>query len=147
MLREDDLPFLYAAYRKGSFPHLDGGMNAVEFIRAAVERLERIEAGWMLTAPVNGEKRPVGVVVGRFDEYGIMWPHVVWFPWASQRNRFEAAAKFLADMRKETMVMILPEPKDIPMFSQLTKLAIVRPIGSVMDLFDEKTIMFQTRGN
>src|SRR5262245_41172886 len=98
-LGEDDLKWLGAAWRRGGLrelgvPFTDENMPPGQFIEAARGFLGQFEGAWLLEAPASGggAARPVGVVFAAAGGH-LLSPHVAWFPWASARNRIEAAVK------------------------------------------------------
>lgn len=133
--RDDDARWLWAAYRRGAFPDAAEGMDRERFLDWLAERAAAFHEVWILTAPNEDEKRPVGVVAGRFDEYGLR-PHVIWFPWSTPRNRMECALKFLHDIGREHFTWFIARREDVPFFDHLIRYGMIRAVGKVKRVFD-----------
>lgn len=91
---------------------------------------------------------PVGIVMNRTDGYR-MEPHVIWFPWSSDRNRLECAMKFLHDMRKPpySRVAILNlRPEDAPFYERIARYNVLRALSSIDDFWGpgQNSVSFQT---
>lgn len=149
--------WLWAAYKAGcpdfGFPN---GMDPKEFEQAILDTIGNWAKGWMLMAPLYGEItsdqggiQPVGIVAAGITEHR-MEPHVIWFPWASPRNRLEAAVAFLNEMRKTWQVVIFARPENAGpkgLFTVLCKYAVLRPVGTFYRWFGdgEKAMIYQTK--
>lgn len=151
-IEDDDLPYVWAAYRGGAlgdtFPD---GLNATEF-KAEFEDLVviRYDAAWTLFAETKKGFIAVGVVLG-------FWPHhdaaafmiadmFVWFPWSSTRNRVESAVNFINSIRSEIPMLGFARLADKPFFEVIARHGIVRRIGKSENVFgDEQASVWETR--
>lgn len=142
--RQDDAKWYWAAYRKGAFENAPEGMDSIVFVDWLAEQVTKFNEVWTLTAPHGDGRRPVGIVAGRFDEYGLR-PHVVWFPWATPRNRLECALKFLHDIGREHFAWFIAEQKDWPFYDHVMRYGMIRSVGKVKRIFDgEDGLMYHT---
>ena len=143
--RDEDAKWLWAAYVKGAFPEAPEGLEANgTFLDWLSTRASGFHEIWILTAPVGEKIRAVGVVAGRFDEYGLR-PHVVWFPWSTSRNRLECALKFLHDIGREHFTWFIAKREDVPFYDHLIRYGMIRAVGKVKRIFDgEDGLMYHT---
>jgi hypothetical protein len=148
----DDMKYLYAAWRKGAKP-LDviQAETPEEFTEAFADHAaKRYQIAYtMLATPPGKDNMPVGVVFGikPFYDQPVMWiGDFLWFPWASTRNKLEAAVHFFNQMRKECTIIGFCEPVAIPFFEHICRYGVMRRAGTVFDLFEEGArAIFQTR--
>jgi hypothetical protein len=123
-LVEDDLKWLWAAYRKGSFTDMPEGMTTAEFRVALYPVLGAADAAFVLVA---GEM-PVGVVLARIDEHRLE-PHAYWFSWATRRQKLEAALAFFSEWRKTFLIVVTAREESWPFFRHLVRYGVLRPLG------------------
>jgi hypothetical protein len=149
----DDMKYLYAAWRLGAKP-LDKiqSDNAPEAFTAAFHDHVAIRyhvAYTLIATPPGKSTMPVGVVFGvkPFYQEPVMWiGDFLWFPWASKRNKLEAAVHFLNQMRKENAIIGFAEPEAIPFFEHICRYGVLRRAGTFFDIFSEgPRAVFQTR--
>ena len=143
-MNEDDWPFLIAAYKKGAFddvlkmlqrtldlPEIEELTN--EEFRALFTELFRTGEYAVLTAMASAfRKMDAQVPVGLVDlnsEGHRMVPRVMWFPWASPRNKIEATVKFLDDHRKDRLVLIYDNEKSHLFFVRMARYGLLKRIG------------------
>lgn len=128
----------------------DGEMDSVTFseqLRAHIA--ESFDAGW--TMSVRDQKHPVGTVFG-------FWPHredtspfmivgeMIWFPWATARNKIESAVNFFNEMRDELPFMEYAEPENKEFFELMCKHSIMHRVGTSYNVFPgERTSVFETK--
>jgi hypothetical protein len=143
-LSDGDWPFLIAAYKKGAF---DGVLRTLqrtydlpeiveltnEEFRALFTEFFRMGEHYILTARASAFKSldgqvPVGLVDTNPEDHRMV-PRVMWFPWASARNRIEATVKFLDDHRKEHLVLIYDDEKSHRFFIRMAQYGILKRIG------------------
>lgn len=149
----DDVKYLYAAWRLGSTP-----LQAIEtendpeaFTEAFGNHIaERFQTAFtMLATPPGKNTMPVGVVFGILPFHGqpVMWfGDFIWFPWASRRNKLEAAVHFLNQMRKQYCMIGFCEPEAIRFFEHICRYGVLRRAGTVFDMLEEGARgIFQTR--
>lgn len=148
----DDLKFLYAAWKLGNTPLTNiQAATPEEFIERFTEHsaLRYHVAYTMIATPPGRETMPVGVVFGikPFYGYDVMWTgDFIWFPWASARNKLEAAVHFLNQMRKTTTIVGFCEPAAIDFFEHICRYGVLRRAGTVFDMIGEgPRAVYQTR--
>ena len=126
-----DLPYLWAAYRRGVFDDVFPPSLTTAQFRAAIEDVVAglLDSGgdvFILKAKTGRGVIPVGLV-DMVIHCGQGWPHVRWFPEASLRNRLECAMRFLSTGKLNMVVAALPE--DVALFDHLCKYGVLRRIG------------------
>lgn len=142
----DDLKYLWAAYKKGAFPEhiFPQGMEVVEFNALVHSLISNISMVYML----ERDGKPMGLVTANLVPPNRMEPHVDWFPWATNRNKLECAIKFLNEMRKRGILLIVWSKKDAtPFFTHIAKYGILHRIGKVINYNGKKedAMLFQGR--
>lgn len=108
---------------------------------------------FILEAPGERGLMPVGFVLTTRDieQPHVLYPHVEWFPWASMRNRLEAAVSFIQGMRKEFLLIVRARERDAPFFEHLTRYGFMHCLGRCpaffgYDLAESNTaVMFRSR--
>ena len=134
-LSEDDLPFLWAAYRKGAFQGFPEGLAPSDFNAELVSRLKGVGEAHILTAPgTRGKHTPTGLVTTTTDGYKT-WPRLVWFPWSSSRNKVECFVKWVNEARKTRKVLFEVEPADKRFMDHMARYGIVTCRGLEPDGF------------
>jgi len=138
--------WLYAAYRKGAF-EAPPEMDPATFSEWVMAELEKVGEAFILTSPMEGEDRPVAVVLARFSDHR-MEPHVWWFPWSTDRNKIECAVKFLNTMRTTNLILIAAEEVDWRFYDHLLRYGMMKMVGKIQDYFGEgnDAKFYQTRG-
>lgn len=83
----------------------------------------------VLSAP-NPEAREVGILAAlpSADRY-LLTPRVIWFPWASSRNRLECSLKWLTEARKTTMPVFHVDEALRGFFRHLCRYGVLREVG------------------
>ena len=142
-LTRDDYRWMWAAYKFGSFANLiEEGLDEDGFVIAITSIMEEyyLRSGTAIvpTAYFGGrrEMAPVGLVLVDYSQ-DAFWPHVLWFEWATPRNRIECAVKFLMELKEQGNLLILAEKKDIPFFSHLARYAILNRRCLLKKYFDD----------
>lgn len=111
-----------------------------------VGKLEGVAEMFMLHAPAPKDA-PVGIVMclpGQRPDHS--WPHVVWFPWATLRNRLESAGRFLNVMRREVKMFVAADSEGRPFFDRIARYGILRRAGTSKEWFgEEDATLFETR--
>lgn len=147
---DDDAKWAFAAYRKGAFEGIPEGLNGDDFkgaLRAwlgtvASPGLPAYETHVLVAHHDLGEQTPIGFVVMGLDGYKA-YPAVIWFPWASNRNRLEGVVRWLHEGRKRLMPVIevkngpavprAPHGLDRRFMDWMGRYGIVRPVGALSD--------------
>lgn len=79
----------------------------------------------------------------------IAYPHAVWFPDASARDRLEIGLAFFIELKKNHMGWVTAEAKDEKYFNHLGKYGVVRKVGKLRDYFSDgvHATLYQTVGH
>jgi len=143
----DDIRWLYAAYKKGAFGNEFGDdLDSETFPAAFYERIPDGAGVWVLFAPTIRDDAPVGVAIGLRGHWEHhVWPHVVWFPWASARNKLEATVLFLNVQRREYKMIIAPTFEDKDFFVRVCRYGVLRRVGTSYNWSSEDAVLFETR--
>lgn len=98
----------------------------------------------MLIATIPGKQSsPVGLLAVEYHD-NAAWPHAVWFPWSSSRNRVECLVNFLQELNKEAPVLIASEPELTGFFGHLSRYGLLRRVGTIRKYRDDKpAILYQ----
>lgn len=80
---------------------------------------------FVLIAKTGKGEVPVGVIAEN-RKPTMIEPHVVWFPWASDRNKLETIMKFVNEMRREVLVVIFAEYKERRFWNLLSNYGIIK---------------------
>lgn len=149
----DDMKYLYAAWRLGNgvLSVIATDNNPEAFTEAFTEHVSvRFQTAYtLIAAPPGKDAMPVGVVFGIKPFYGhaVLWVgDFIWFPWASKRNKLEAAVHFLNQMRKTNTVIGFAETSAIDFFEHICRYGVARRAGTMFDMFEEGARgIYQTR--
>lgn len=100
----------------------------------------------------KGAHTPVGIatvtVTGRFDDGRMLIePGVVFFPWATMRNKLETSVNFLNQSRKSRFAIMRLPVTEKRFAEQLCRYGVCRRVGTLHDYFGpgEPATEFQTR--
>lgn len=150
-IEDGDLFYAWAAYKKGVFSDVFApDLSALDF-KAAFSALlgSQYDAGWTLVAHTSKGFIPIGFALG-------FWPHraarpflvldaFVWFPWASSRNKVEAAVEFISKIRRETPLIGFVRDRDRRFMETIARHGIVRRIGTSRNVFKgEQAAVWET---
>lgn len=151
-IQERDFAYLWAAYRKGKFRDMIGdNLGRAEFAESIVTILELFNHEWILEAPnlnvPSDGMVPVGIVVANGDRRFIE-PHVDWFPWATDRNKVEAALAFLSRVSTQYKVLAFVRPEDKEFYIQMCRYGQLTMGCKILDYYasGEDAYFFYTRG-
>ena len=131
------LPYLWAAYTKGTFEELEDFPKDLEpgqFKDRVVANIYNLldsghAMGVGICATSEGEI-PIGLIITEFQpDYAL--PHAYWFPWASDRNKLEFSVRYLVDLKAENLILINVSETLAPFFQHLGKYGILRRIGTI----------------
>lgn len=150
-IREEDMRYLWAAYKKGAFKgdfiSIEEGLPATEFnnlMRGVI--FSSYNNAYVLEAKVGGKQIPVGIVFSVFAGPFHLIGDMTWFPWSSNRNRVEAAVHFLNEMRKDNLMIWYSHPDDSEFYVHIARHGITKRVGSIDGLFKGVQARFwQTR--
>lgn len=156
-IEEEDIRWAWAAYRLGALKDMSGpfakdGMTATEFeaeFRALVPI--RYHGAWTLFADTKRGNVPVGMVFA-FLSHAELSPFMIvgdiaWFPWASTRNKIEAAVHFFNSIRS-TVPLVEYAHGEVRMrfFEMLCQHAVMRRVGTTFNVVKGEPVgVFETR--
>ena len=142
---ETDFRYMWAAYKMGAFSeNFTDDFEQAQF-REMFE-LARREGKWfILSAPVWSEGKargmmPVGIVgcdTPPRENVPQLQPRVMWFPWASARNKLETAVRFFYDLRETHAIIAIARRENQAFFEVLKKYEVIRRAGTVHRYFDD----------
>jgi hypothetical protein len=142
---------VWAAYRKGvEFPGILLDLAAAGF-KATFEEmvLTNYDAAWTMFAQAKGKMQPVGLALGFWSHpkaRTMVLDRLVWFPWASTRNRIESAVNFFVKVRHEIPMIGFARPEDEAFFVALLRHGMLRRVGTSLTVFeDEQAMVYETR--
>ena len=146
-IEDDDLKYIWAAYRKGALAPM--GIESTDLDAAAFKQafeqhvLENFQAAWVLIA-----HKPIGVVFANWAPHA---PYMIvsgmcWFPWASKRNILEAIVNFLNGVRKQFMLVFYALPEHKRTYEVCAMHGVVRRVGtSYAAIPGHAAAVFETR--
>jgi hypothetical protein len=151
--------YAWAAYRKGAFAILGGplsqeGMDAAAFKEAFIaEVFSRYDGAWTLFGETKTDFMPVGFVFGfyshpdpRYAPFMIVGD-LIWFPWASSRNRIESAVQFFSRGRAGIPMVEYARETDKKFFESIARHGVLRRVGTSHNIYpNEPAAVFETRG-
>ena len=147
-IEHEHAKWLWAAYKMGAFPDLLQDISETDFAWEIGPVLETYDFATIAKAKKPGRDglTPVGIflvsLVGAHAE-----PHVIWFPWATPRNKLELVIKFLIALNKDYTTIVNSKEENKRFFEHLCKYGILRRIGIAYKFFEDgqKAHLFQTR--
>lgn len=145
-ISEDDLKYVWASYKKGALPVdiFPSGLDVEGFNEVFYDVLASVPFVYIL----EKDKTPMGIVLSVLTPPRKMEPHVEWFPWATRRNKLECAIKFLNEMRKRDILLLIWSKKEAtPFFTHIAKYGILHRVGKVINYNGKKedAMLFQGR--
>lgn len=148
-LSDDHIKYAWAAYKRGvemDFePDLDAITFASQFI-AAARLLEQQGTGMVVVhADTPRGNMPVGLITVQENDF-LAYPHVIWYPEASPRNKIEIGVKFFRDLKKDRLGLVTALESDVSYFRHLGKYGLLRQVGKIrgFNRKGEDVILFQT---
>lgn len=147
VLEEEDLKWLWAAYKRGAFKWLPSDMDGQVFKDRALKLLATVSEAFVAYAPGHLDDQPVGLISLAIDQHDNYEVHVEWFPWATARNKIEVTAKFLREVGRYKNLVVYSEVKNKRFFERMMDYGILRRVGHVSNFFrgGDQAIMFQSR--
>lgn len=153
------MPYLWAAYRKGSFdiahPVFKEHLTKDEFLEAVVWFMDENRlAGFIFMAEVSGKTQPIGL--GLFWERGriLQTENLIWFPWSTKRSILESYVSFIANFRKEIheesgknyVILEFAQEKDRKYFDHVCRYGVMRRVGTSLEVYpDGKSCIYESR--
>lgn len=157
-IEDADCRYAWAAYKKGALtsmgPRFSGGeLDPDAFYKAFVDEVSSNYAGaWTLSAETPKGFLPVGIVLGFYSHPNpalspfMIVGDMIWFPWASSRNKIESAVAFFNAIRKEIPMMEYADEKAKPFFEMIAKHGVMRRVGTSFNVYrGQSTAVFETR--
>lgn len=157
-IEDADCRYAWAAYKKGALKSLGqrfagAELGPDEFYLAFVDEVKANYAGgWTLSAETKKGFLPVGIVLGFYSHPNpalspfMIIGDMVWFPWASDRNKIEAAVGFFNAIRKEIPMVEYADEKAKPFFEMIAKHGVMRRVGTSFNVYPgQQTAVFETR--
>jgi hypothetical protein len=159
-IEDEDIKFVWAAYKKGALKDMAGpfeneSMTADEFKATFVETVQqRYSGAWTMFAETRKGFMPVGVIFAFYSHRDpalspfMIVGDLVWFPWASKRNRVESAVNFFDRIRKTIpMVDYAHGEANKRFFEMVSKHAVMRRVGTTYNVHKggEPVAIFETR--
>lgn len=156
-IEDADCKFAWAAYRLKGIPSMGErfapGMAPEAFYEAFVDEVRTNYAGaWTLSAETARGFMPVGFVLAFFSHPNprlspfMIVGDMIWMPWASARNRVEAAVAFFNGIRKDVPMVEYANDEAKPFFEMIAKHGIMRRVGTSFSVYPgQATAVFETR--
>jgi hypothetical protein len=157
-IERDDMKYAYAAYKKGRMASMGerwagGELTPSEFAEAFEVEIQTVYHGvWVLLAEGSKGYIPAGMVMGfwshpdpRFAPFMIVGD-IIWFPWASARNRIESAVGFFARIRSEIAMVEYASEEHKRFFEMICQHGIMRRVGTSFNVYPgQATAVYETR--
>lgn len=139
---DSDIKYLYAAHK-----HItQSGVSPKDFkTEYGCLIHDKYDYGWTIEAPTSKGVIPVGCVFGIQNGDFIMVGDLIWFPWASNRNKLEGIIEYINGVRKEHLVLFYSQEKDKRFYVHIMRYGIINRIGRIDEIYDEPATLFQTR--
>lgn len=158
-IEAEDIRFAWAAYKKGALAQLAGpfertDMSADEFeVTFQATVTTRYHGAWTLFADTRRGNMPVGMVLAFYSHPEpalspfMILGDIIWFPWASTRNKIEAAVYFFSVIRSSlSLVGYANGDVNKRFFEMLCQHSVMRRIGTTFVLIKgEPVAVFETR--
>lgn len=115
-------------------------MQGPDFKEDCVKFLKRWPHRWLVRARMKGtkERHPVGLMVATAEGHRL-FPHAIWFPWASPRNILEGLLGFLRDATDAGyLVVIASGDRFRDFFTKLMRYGIVKRVGVIPGWFSDE---------
>lgn len=158
-IEREDIRYAWAAYKKGCMASMgerwkDGAMPAADFAREFEAEVSTVYNGaWTLLAESSKGFLPIGFVLAfyshpdpRFAPFMIVGD-MIWFPWATARNKVEAAVGFFNAIRSQIpMVDYARGEANKRFFEVICQHGVMRRAGTMMTVYPgEPVAIFETR--
>ena len=143
-LEMSHLPYLWAAYRRGTLPVLKKGLTQDGFKDAMLGIFNQVSEAYVLLAETEKGQIPVGVGVVK-AENARAWPHIWWFPEATPRVKLEIVARYIVELRKRFLLLIICEHIDKPFFNKVSSLGLTKRVGTIDGWNDDPVALYQSR--
>ncbi len=88
---------------------------------------------------------PVGMVTGKLTGPMMWLGDVIWFPWASSRNKYESIVNFLNELRRMYVGLFTCTLGDKKFYENIARHGVIRRVGTLYDITEDKLAQWQTR--
>lgn len=157
-IEREDMRYIWAAYKKGCMASMgakwaDTQMEALAFSEAfEIEVTTVYHGAWTLLAETRKGFIPVGFVLGfyshpdpKFAPFMIVGD-MVWFPWATARNKIESAVNFFNRIRSEIPMVEYARDQHKRFFEMICQHGVMRRVGTMHNVYrGEQTALYETR--
>lgn len=127
---------MYAAYKSGALP-LDLDLNPQEFDEYYGKFMQNhYQYAWVLQ-----NDKPFGLFFGNDMGEVIHGLDMIWYPWATHRNKLEGMLKFITVIRKKKTFVWTSEDKRF--FNHICSYGVARRVGT-LQLKGKTMAVYQT---
>ena len=154
-----DIRYIWAAYKKGALEPMAGvfaspDMDAETFKQEFGDALlKRYDFEWTLLAECSRGYIPVGLVLAFHGHKDpslspfLVIGDIIWFSWASRRNKVESAVNFFTQARKvKPFIDYASGEVNKRFFEMLARHGVMRRIGTTFSVVkSEPVAVFETR--
>ena len=151
-LDEEHIKYIWAAYRRGALKGFAEsleveGLKPHDFAQAFLDHVAaNFQEAWVLFAETREGFQPAGFIVAWTRGRVVEIAEMIWFPWATPRNVFEAVVHFMEGARKDGLVVFeYARFEDKRFFERVSSLGVMRKIGHSHSLYpDRRAVIFET---
>lgn len=148
VMEESDIKYLWAAYNKGMWDGvIEFGLSKDEFVDVVYQGLALSDAIFLISG--KNSVGNIGVLTIKpifFGQKLYHRPHIDFFPWATDRNKLEACAESIVDLRKQYSLLIdCDKETNIKFVTHVAKYGILRRVGK-LDQIDGEVYLFESMG-
>ena len=146
-ISEGHFKYAWAAYKRGVFSDaFPEGLDAADFTAHLADTVLTVErmGGEVITAIADTPKGHIPVGITTIEYQGEKaFPHVVWFPEASHRNKLELGLTLFIALKDKHLVLVTAKtPRneksaDVKYFEHLGKYGVLRRAGTIWGYFGE----------
>lgn len=144
VLSNDDLKWLWAQYRLGSFEgYLDEGYSEREFDEAIYGLVNYFiksheDVAYILEGYYSPQQKtiPMGLVVLNIRD-DAAWPTVIWFKTASLRVMIETSVAFLQEIVRDKPVLFIAKEDETQFLSHLGRYGLLTRLTKIKQYNDE----------
>lgn len=156
-IEQEDVQYIWVAYKSGLLesmgrPFDKTDLSPEEFQAEFLAQAETVYHGlWTLFAETKKGYLPSGLVLGFYSHPDPRFApfmnigDMIWFPWASPRNKVEMAVNFFNKIRNEIPMVEYAKFDDKRFFETIAKHGIMRRVGTMYNIYDGPAAVFETR--
>ena len=157
-LAQEHFPFAWAAYRRGVFNDISDfpdGLEVADFTaHLADTALTVVRMGGEVIVAIASTPQgdiPLALVTVEYSD-GKAFPHALWFPEASYRNKLELGLTLFIALKQRHLVLVTAKTprgeksSDVKFFEHLGKYGVLRRIGTIHGYFGpgQNAVIFQS---